>query len=375
MRDPVAEVEHFEGNDSSNETTLWVFNLRLDLESTVLAAAHDWVSEFAKNVKNVKVISTHIGSIDLPKNVTSLELGGGNTLARLNAILELMRLIRPLWRARKRSIVFHHMSPKTALILGIPIRMMRIPQGLWYSHAQNSKQFRISRRIVDIIFTSAPGTAPGAEKKYLYIGHGISEHRFPRSSIAWKKNSGEIICVGRVSPVKRLEDLLEAFPKIEDGSKNIFPRIVVCGEFDPHSDYFKALKSKSEQKKIEIDFVGPVTYSKINEFYARADFFFSGTQSSVDKAVIEAGLSGCLIISSNMAALKLTGMTTAWRESFGYLPSDMKSQFQALSTLTDVEKEKMREIVWETTLANNKLSNTINQILKSLEALRERKRI
>jgi glycosyltransferase involved in cell wall biosynthesis len=355
-----------EKKPSTEISVIWIFNLRLDLNSTVLAAGHDWVGEFANHAANINVVSTHLGKVDLPGKVSYIELGGGNPFARVLAIIRLIRLLPALWRSRHESVVFHHMSPKTVLILGLPIRIMGIPQGLWYSHSKNSLQFQLSKTIVNYVFTSIKGAAPGRSKKFRFIGHGISESRFIRKTKKWEKKQGEILCVGRVSPVKKIEDLLEALLVVKNRKVKDGVSIKICGAFDPQSNYFKQLSDKANEVENQIEFVGPVTYTNIHMFFRNADFFFSGTPASVDKAVIEAAFSGCLILSENIAALELTGMHRAWTEVLKHSPSDLFTQLQTLTRLTPKQKDEMREIVWSTSLANNRISNTVQQIMLQL---------
>ena len=347
-------------------SVIWIFNLELDLNSTVLAAGHDWVREFANHAAKINVISTHIGKVDLPGKVSYIELGGGNPFARVLAIIRLMRLLPGLWRSRHESVVFHHMSPKTVLIMGLPIRIMGIPQGLWYSHSKNSLQFQLAKTIVNYVFTSIKGAAPGFSKKFRFIGHGISESRFIRKTKRWEKQQGEILCVGRVSPVKKIEVLLDALLVVRSHKAQDGVSIKICGSFEPQSDYFKHLSARANKLENHIEFVGPVIYTNIHKFFRNADFFFSGTPASVDKAVIEAAFSGCLILSENRAALELTGMHRAWTEVLHDSPSDLFNQLQTLTRLTPKKKDEMREIVWSTSLSNNKISGTIEQILLQL---------
>lgn len=355
-------------NPFSRISLLWIFNLELDLESTVLAAGHDWVREFANHADQTNVISTHIGKVDLPGNVSFFELGGGNLLARVLAIMRLVRLLPRLWMSRHESVVFHHMSPKTALILGLPIRIMGIPQGLWYSHSKDSLQFRLSKILVNYIFTSIKGAAPGFGKKYRFVGHGISQNRFARETKKWKKKQGEILCVGRVSPVKKIEDLFETL--INTGKHKIQEdiSIKICGAYDSQSKYFKLLNDRANEVEKHIEFVGPVTYTNIHQNFRSADLFFSGTPASVDKAVIEAAFSGCLILSENRAALELTGMLQAWTKVLHEPPGDLTMQVQTLTRLTPKKKNEMREIVWSTSLVNNKISNTVERIMLELRS-------
>jgi len=349
---------------------IWVFNLELDLDSVVLAAAHDWVEEFSKVASSVYVISTHVGRTNLSKNVASIELGGGSGIKRLIAVCRLLKLVPSLWVHRRSSIVFHHMSPRTVLVLGMFIRLMKIPQGLWYSHSKYSIQFRLARYLVNYIFTSTKGAAPGSNRKYRFIGHGISEVRFSRKSKKWQKTPREIISVGRVSPVKQIERLLNIFPITEEISKDINFRIELCGPIDKNSDYQKSLIAISKERNIQLEIVGAINYLDVPMKLRSVDIFYSGTPDSVDKAVIEAGMSGCLIISTNVSTLSLTGMSKAWLDILKTEPKGLQNQLRVISKLSEDQKDEMREIIWATTHANNRLSKTVENIVIPLNALR-----
>ena len=349
---------------------IWLFNLETNLDSKVLAAAHDWVDEFAKQAKTLFVVSTHVGRVNLPDNVSVLEIGGGTLVARLIAIKRLVNLLPTIWRTRHQSIVFHHMSPKTVLILGLPIRMMKIPQGLWYSHSKFSMQFRIARSIVNFIFTSMSGTAPGKSSKYRFIGHGISENRFNSKSSGWEKVEGNILFVGRVSPVKRIEELLKVVAICLPISNSSESCINIVGPFNSESSYLKSLLVIAEQSKIKIELIGPVSYFKIPEHFRNADFFYSGTPASVDKAVMEAGLSGCLILSTSQTTLELTGMHRAWTQILHEEPGNLQNQLSILSALHPKKKDDMRDIVRLISTSNSRLSQTIARIVAPLEELK-----
>ena len=71
--------------------TLIIYNLETDLDSQVLAAAHDWVEAFAAQVDKVFVYSTHVGQTNLPANVVVKELGGGSFLKRLVGLFRLYK--------------------------------------------------------------------------------------------------------------------------------------------------------------------------------------------------------------------------------------------------------------------------------------------
>mgnify|MGYP000889057599 FL=1 len=98
--------------------TLIIYNLETDLDSQVLAAAHDWVEAFAAQVDKVFVYSTHVGRTKLPANVVVKELGGGSFLKRVAGLFKLYKSFATSLKHRSSVCVFHHMSPRTLLIVG-----------------------------------------------------------------------------------------------------------------------------------------------------------------------------------------------------------------------------------------------------------------
>ena len=116
--------------------TLIIYNLETDLDSQVLAAAHDWVEAFAAQVDKVFVYSTHVGRTNLPANVVVKELGGGSFLKRLVGLFRLYKSFAIALKHQSSVCMFHHMSPRTLLFVGPLYKIAGIKQGLWYSHSK-----------------------------------------------------------------------------------------------------------------------------------------------------------------------------------------------------------------------------------------------
>ena len=88
-----------------------IYNLETNLDSNVLAAAHDWVESFAKHVDQVVVYSTHVGRIDLPANVIVHEIGGGSSVSKVLAVLRLLKSVAIEFPNRNRLFVFVNSLP------------------------------------------------------------------------------------------------------------------------------------------------------------------------------------------------------------------------------------------------------------------------
>ena len=72
---------------------LYIFNLATDLDDPLLAFTHDWINASLSEAKNVQVVSTHVGRIDLPPEVHVREIGGGDLRKRVVGIIRLFRIL------------------------------------------------------------------------------------------------------------------------------------------------------------------------------------------------------------------------------------------------------------------------------------------
>jgi glycosyltransferase involved in cell wall biosynthesis len=357
----------------SLDMTLWIFNLELNKKSPLLAAAHDWVEEFAERVNQVVVVSTHVGELSLPANVIQFEIGGGNLVKRIRGVWRLISLLPMLHKSRNKSIAFHHMSPRTALILGLPIKMLNIPQGLWYAHPKYSFEFRLSRFFVDLIFTSTKSSAPGKNTKYLAIGNGISNKRYQVQNNWGEKRSGSIAVLGRVSPIKKVENLLLSLKQLDQKSLSLCQEVKIYGPFDPVSPYYNYLVSIKNQLSLPVTFEGILEYSSITNVLASADLFYNGMHGSVDKSALEASLNGCLLVSENTAALELTGMMEVWEKIIKMSIPPLQEQLDVLLQIPEELKITMRDIVQIRTQESCGLEQTVSRILEPLITLRNQK--
>ena len=346
---------------------MFIFNLETDLDSHVLAAAHDWVEAFSKLYKDVEVYSTHVGRVELGSNVRVTELGGGSYFNKQRNLLRQFRVLPKLWKFRKSAVVFHHMSSRTLAILGFPIRIMGIPQGIWYSHSKADFGLKIGSKFANVIFSSTRNANPLKGKKMAYLGHGIkisAKNSFERENGARQG----IVSLGRISRVKNIEELLFAIKRCQLTATQI-------SLIGPNSDptYSMELQNLATEFKIPIVVKGPKPHSEINRELKQFKYIFSGTPKSVDKALLEGALAGCFAITSNTEGIRLSGMEEVWRE-LGF--KDSLSIQDQLSTLEKIAPEldfKLRKILVEACRAHNDLSQTAQKIKNILNQSESRK--
>jgi glycosyltransferase involved in cell wall biosynthesis len=325
-----------------------------------LAAGHDWVKAFAKEANKVYVYSTHVGLVNLPSNVVVKELGGGGRIERIKWVINVTRSILDHVSCKTDKIVFHHMSQYTAIYPGIIYRIISAKQGLWYAHAHKSKTLVIASHIVKNLFSSAPGAMPLEKKMVHYVGQGVNMNRFKVEIYENSNRENSIVSLGRVSASKNLDVLLEILPP---QYKN---HLVFAGPQNEKSVCESLIRTANE-KKLKLNITKTINYEDVPLFLSRFKFYYCGTKVAVDKAVIEAAMCGCLIITSNLNVLALTGMNKVYDELRIKPPDSVLEQLRILDSIDENKLKILRDILRSEAGRSNDVNNTIKSIIRKIQ--------
>lgn len=348
----------------ANRDYVFVFNLSSDTNSTVLASNLEWVKSFAHNSKEVNVFSTHLGEVPVIENVKFFEIGGGTWTRRIVGMFRLLKALTSIIRNSRSSVVFHHMSPRTAVLLGPPLRIMRVPQGLWYSHSVASIELKVAKYFVNYIFTSSKSAIPIVSKKLVFVGHGISTELFRLDPNSRRKNMS-ITSVGRITEIKNLDVILFEISHLRKAIKQEVTLEFLGSVQD--TDYKKKLELIASSLNIKIIFRSPLQYHALSKYYNSQAIYFTGTPKSIDKATLEAAFCGCFVVSDNADALKLTGMQLLYGnvEEDG-LPS-IPEQLERIFGLDAKSETILRQLISDEAIRQNDVTKTVIQILKYLK--------
>lgn len=348
---------------NSEKPTLFVYNLSLDNKSYEIAATLDWINAFASQCNKVYVFSTHIGKYALPSNVRTIELGGGSFIGKFKWIINTSRSIILYLKLKENVIIFHHMSQYTAIYPGIIFRLMRTNQGLWYAHHNKNLSLFIAEKIVNFGFTSAKGAFPINSRKIYTIGQGIDINKFIISEKILERKQNGIVSLGRISPVKNLEKLLHS------DTKNF--EIQFRGRV-LDQNYKLELQSLAKKQGKTLKILNPISYKSVPKYLANWKYYYCGTQVAVDKAAIEAALSGCLILTINSNVIELTGMSYLYSFLRVNVPSTIESQIAVFESL-DKSTLKMVQIMLRNYCAEqNNVENTTKKITSVLHNSKDR---
>ncbi len=294
---------------------LLIITQKADINDPILGFFHRWIEEFSRNFEAVTVICLEEGRHELPANVKVLSLGKEKApkSKATGRFLYTVRFFRHIWRERKNyDAVFVHMNPIYAVGGGWFWKMSGKKIALWYTHRAVDVKLRVAEKFADVIFTaSAEGLTLKTAKKRV-VGHGIDVERYTsarHASEARMKRLGtepiSIISVGRITPIKNCDTLVEAARVLKEKYGARFT-VTFIGSSVTAGDRGYSAKVKSLVEKYAlgsiVSFAGDMKPVDMPAAYASADISINLTPTGgLDKAVLESMAAGVPVLTSNAA--------------------------------------------------------------------------
>ena len=344
-----------------------VVNFALDDDSPVLAHQSAFVRELAVRVEKVHVVTEWLGRFDrhpanvemtaIPRRPFGVPRRFGSLWFALPRVVSAVRDFRP-------DVCFVHMAHKWCYRLGPELKRRGFPLMLWYSHKQVSLGLRIATAFADRVVTATPEGFRLVSEKVEPIGHGIDVGHF--SLGAASRQQGEIISVGRISPIKRLHLILEAIALLVRANENVRLRLIGPELTAADKRYRGDLESLAERLGIRerVEFTGPRSKGDIANAYRAAALHINVSNTGgLDKSVIEALACGCPVLTSS-AALFDTVRLYPEMAIVDPTPAELANRIDALLA-TDLAPESLRSLV----VGHHDLGSHVAKIVVRLEAL------
>jgi len=293
---------------------LLIITQAIDVNNPVLGFFVRWVEEFSKKCEKIIVICLEKGEYHLPANVKVLSLGK-ECLEIKNLKLEITKkfiyvinFYRYIWHHRNDyETVFVHMNPIYVILGGLMWRLQNKKIGLWYTHKQVDLKLRLAEKLSDFIFTAAKESFNLKTNKLKIVGHGIPVDDFKNPGNIRKEKLFTIVSVGRITPIKNLDLLIDAARILKDQGLK-FRLILIGGPIKKIDfEYLKKIKNTISNYKLEsyINLVGAVSNKKLKEYYWKSDLSINLCPTGgIDKVVLESIASGLPVLVSNRAFIE-----------------------------------------------------------------------
>lgn len=274
---------------------LLICTQKIDKHDPVLGFFHDWVAAFASRYESVIVICLEKGVYSLPDNVIVCSLGKETKQSRLCYI---RKFILYAFNYRTQyDTVFVHMNEEYILLFGILWRLLGKRIALWRNHISGTWKTSLAVWLSHVVFYTSQSSFTARFKKGKIMPVGINEAAFTETVKTRDKSS--ILYVGRISPVKNIECLIEAFAILVKSGFAI--KLILYGPV-LDTGYMKKLSGRIKQSGIEnsVEFLGPVLPENLPQIYSRYGVCVNMTNSgSFDKTIFESAMCKTFPVVSN----------------------------------------------------------------------------
>lgn len=279
---------------------LLIITQKVDRNDPILGFFHRWIVEFAKQCEEVTVICLMKGVYGLPQNVRVISLGKEEGESRPKY---LRRFYASIWRERSHyDSVFVHMNQVYVLLGALVWKLLGKRVFLWYTHTKVTLSLRMAVALVDKALTASKESLRIQSKKVIALGHGIDTAVFSpenRASI----DAVSIVTVGRISPVKRYEILIDAFAELRSEFP-IYLNIAGAPATENDKEYLASLRALAKERGVgdRVRFKGAIRHDEVPALLRASHVFVNMSKTgSVDKAVLEAMACGVPAVTSNVA--------------------------------------------------------------------------
>ncbi|MCK4386498.1 MAG: glycosyltransferase family 4 protein [Candidatus Pacebacteria bacterium] len=365
---------------------LLILTQKVDKNDDILGFFHGWIAKFAKYCEKVTVVALGTGlpceisqsdnfskrktisqgNYDLPQNVKVLSLGKESTSqkSKVHKVKSRQKYIfnfyKYIWRERKNyDTVFVHMNPEYVVLGGLFWKIWRKEIGLWYLHKAVNLKLRMAEKLADIIFSATPESFRLQTKKLKITGHGIDLNKY--NCEAGRQNKFDVLCVGRISPIKNQKLLIEAVDILvnQKNQENLKAVFVGGASSDKDRIYREELRKLVKNKKLEknIFFEGAVPNTEIVRYYCGAKLSVNLCPTGgADKVVLEAMACELPVIVLNKTFQNILPREFILKNAD---PKELAEKIVKISNENKPQTELRREIIKRHGL-NNLIKNIIN---------------
>lgn len=330
---------------------LLVVTQAADLDHPILGFFHRWLEEFIAQGTQLTVIAQQAGRTTVDAHILSLnkEKGAGKPAQ----ILRFWRLI--IAERAQYDAVLVHMTP-IWVVLGWPVwSLLGKKVFLWYEVRRGGRLLTLAERLCARIFSATPEGMPWVSSKQEVVGHGIDTQQF---APAGARDPKLVATVGRVTPIKHLPQVVEAFAALPSDM-----RLRIAGDAFTDADKREkeAVLTTAETlgvcSRIELGFL---SHRELPALLSRTTLFLHASRGGLDKALLEAMACGCLVVTTSEAAVAL--LPEACRAA----PETLGAKALALITLSEPERETLSASLRRTVVERHGLPRLVTALLLSM---------
>lgn len=336
---------------------LLIVTQKVDSKDPILGFFHRWIEEFAKHYDHVVVIGQFVGEHHLSQNVEVHSLGKENGASRLRQIFRFWKLQKGL--KDRYDTVLVHMTPIWVVLGARFWKKESVPVYLWYEARGGGWALPRAVRSVKAIFGATPYGLPIDSAKHHVVGHGIDTDMF--TPLGSERDPHAVVAVGRMTAVKRYDLILRAFSALSDAMRLRIYGVTIT---DADQATLREFSSLCDELHLSDRVEGPqsIEHAQLPAVLRQSTLLLHAAEGGLDKAILEAMASGCLVATCSAAAKGvLPDECVASPDTLGEVAS-------ALLSLSSEKQEALRSTLRDIVVAQHSLSTLIERLYSSMDA-------
>ena len=279
----------------------------MDEKHQVFSHQVEVVNNLSKYFDQISVLTGQIGNYSVPENVKviSYQWIEGK---RIISLIKFYKVFINAILRNKFTSVFSHMTSVQSTLIAPITKIIRLRHFLWYAHTSNNFYIKTSSLLLDGIITSTPGSCPISGKKVYPIGQAIDSKKFSKKD-NFKGPISKLIHIGRFDPAKKIDVIIETARKLKLNNSNITLEIIGSPSSKKYENFSKAIKNYviEDTKNGWLKFTPSISRESIPDTIKTYDCFLHSFEGSLDKALVEATLSGIPVLTINSEYRKIFG--------------------------------------------------------------------
>ncbi len=335
---------------------LLVVTQKVDASDPILGFFHRWIAEFAAQCESVIVIGQYVTDFHLPPNVKVLSLKKERGSWRITQVLRYRWL---LWKYRREyDAIFVHMTPIWGVFAWRMVIFFRKPLYLWYEARGTRWPLKVAVWLATKVFSASAAGMPIKTSKSVITGHGIAVDTSAFDTSAMVRDVHLVVTVGRITASKNLPVIIHAFETLPQES-----RLFLAGAPLTSDDHalLSRLRLMFHQKGMEHRVeVRSLSQQEVASMLKKAALFLHASSTSLDKALLEAMASGCLVVSCAEAARSVLP-----KECLA-TPEGMGDRAKTLLALPPEEQDALRGKLRELVVKDHSLPRLIERLMEEM---------
>lgn len=307
----------------------------IDEKDPLLGFVCRWLKQLSEKTEHITAICLREGKHSLPNNISLLSLGKESRPSKFHYLLN---FYRHMWRTRKAyDTVFVHMN-QAYVLLGWPLwRILGKRIMLWRNHPRGNVMTTLASLFADRVLYTSPQSYTARFHNSLRMPVGIDTEFYRRHENTIRMPNS-VLCLSRISPVKRIDILLDAVASLESGK----PRVHIVGSPGPDDhEYAEGLKRKTTEMGItsSVVFSPAVGPNEAPALYSSVSVSVNMTPSgSMDKTILEAMACETPVVVSNRAFRNIIDNRFLFEEG------DSEDMARKLRVIMDAETTELSEL-------------------------------